>query len=132
MQTIRSAPAGSPRARIPTVAVPAAPIPVHTAYAVPTGRSRRARFKRAKLAIAQTAKSTVGTGLVKPSLASSETANPVSSRPALIRNIQAILLPSAVSPAREPPAGQGRDHIRSTDPGARAPPRTMGPATSGL
>ena len=31
MHMIRSAPAGSPSARIPTVAVPAAPMPVHTA-----------------------------------------------------------------------------------------------------
>ena len=74
-------------------------MPVHTAYAVPTGRSRSARLKSAKLAIAQTAKSTIGMGLVNPWLALSDTANPISRMPALISNIQATVLHSDASPS---------------------------------
>ena len=51
---------------MPTSAVPAAPIPVHTAYADPTSRCRRAKVSSPKLMSAQMAKPIVGTTLVIP------------------------------------------------------------------
>jgi hypothetical protein len=56
----------SPSTAMPTMAVPAAPIPVHTAYAGPTSRCRSATVSRPKLISAQTAKPAVGASRVIP------------------------------------------------------------------
>ncbi len=50
---------GSPKNSMPIAAVPNAPRPVHTAYAVPSDSSRVDRFSRPKLASAQMAKQTL-------------------------------------------------------------------------
>ncbi len=57
--TSLSAAVDSPQRIIPTVAVPAAPVPVHTAYAEPTGRLRSAHDSRLKLDLATEIRSSV-------------------------------------------------------------------------
>jgi len=72
----------SPKSSIPNIATPTAPIPVHTAYAVPTGIVFIAADSNQKLmAIAVTVRSD-GIGLVKPSVYLSPIAHPHSNKPA--------------------------------------------------
>ena len=71
----------SPNKNIPNIATPTAPMPVHTAYAVPTGIVFMAADSNPKLmAIADTVKSE-GISLVKPSVYLSPIAQPHSNRP---------------------------------------------------
>jgi hypothetical protein len=56
----------SPRKIMPIVAVPAAPIPVHTAYAAPTSSSRSATVSKPKLISAHAANPAVGHRFVSP------------------------------------------------------------------
>ena len=50
IEAMRMADVESPKARIPTTNAPTAPIPVHTAYAVPIGMTRCAHRSNAPLA----------------------------------------------------------------------------------
>src|SRR5215469_11017716 len=87
IDTSFSADTDSPRARMPTAVAPAAPMPVHSAYAGPTSSRPTARLSSPKLISAHAAKPTVGHSLVKCALCFSSTANAVSNRPAItIRN----------------------------------------------
>src|SRR5882757_5794452 len=78
---------------IPNTAVPAAPMPVQTAYAVPTGSDLRAIARHRKLAAIATTVSTDGTRREKPSLNFNPTAHAVSNRPATSIKSQAIKPP---------------------------------------
>ena len=53
---------------IPTIATPTAPMPVHTAYAVPNGKVLSAHISKPKLPTPEIAVITLGHSLVKPSL----------------------------------------------------------------
>src|SRR5580693_2854359 len=86
----------SPRNTMPTVAAPAAPIPVQTAYAGPTSSSRSATVSRPKLISADAANAPVGHGCVSPWLSFRNTANAVSNKPAATRITHAIANPSVV------------------------------------
>src|SRR5215469_15425818 len=83
IDTSFSADTDSPRARMPTAAAPAAPMPVHSAYAGPTSSRPTATLSSPKLISAHAAKPTVGHSLVKWALCFSSTANAVSNRPAI-------------------------------------------------
>src|SRR3979409_884400 len=78
---------------MPMTAVPAAPMPVHTAYADPTSSLRSATVSSAKLASAHAAKTAVGQIRVIPWLIFSATAKPVSNRPAATRITHALVSP---------------------------------------
>lgn len=56
MKNTRQKVAGSPNSHMPTIAVPTAPMPVHTAYAVPMGKVCVAFTSSAMLAIRATRK----------------------------------------------------------------------------
>jgi hypothetical protein len=72
----------SPNRNMPNIATPTAPMPVHTAYAVPIGIVFMAAESNHKLiAMADTVKSD-GTGFVKPSVYLSPIAHPHSNKPA--------------------------------------------------
>src|SRR4051794_35288568 len=90
---------------MPITAVPEAPIPVHTAYAGPTSRFRRAIVSKPKLTSAQAAKPVVGQCLVRPWLCLRKTANPVSKTPATTMRNQAI---------DTTPRNAGSAHLRLT------------------
>ncbi len=62
--------------------LPTAPIPVHTAYAVPNGRERSARAINAKLSTIATAVAAVGQNRVRPSEYLSPSAQATSRSPA--------------------------------------------------
>jgi hypothetical protein len=62
--------------------LPTAPIPVHTAYAVPNGSERSASAISAKLDMIATAVAAVGQKRVNPSEYLRPSAQPISSRPA--------------------------------------------------
>jgi hypothetical protein len=96
----------SPRMAIPIAAVPAAPMPVHTAYAGPTSSRRRARLSRPKLISAQAAKPMVGHRWVKCWLCLSRTANPVSNSPAATMRNHAMADPVFPGRVRRPAAGR--------------------------
>jgi hypothetical protein len=70
--------------------VPAAPIPVHTAYAGPTSSFFSDRVNSPKLPSANTAKATVGHSRVKPCDSLRQTAKPVSRSPATTTSSHAI------------------------------------------
>ena len=70
--------------------VPAAPIPVQTAYAMPNGMVSIDRLRNQKLNIAHTPKKTVGITFVKPTESFSEVVKPISKRPAMKRYTQLI------------------------------------------
>ncbi len=92
--TILASVIDSPRAIMPTTAVPAAPMPVHTAYAGPTSRCLSPWLSSAKLISAHTAKPAVGRMRVMPWLCLSRTANPVSKMPAMMTINHAMTPPS--------------------------------------
>jgi hypothetical protein len=75
--------AGSPKRMTPAMAAPTAPVPVHTAYPVPTGRVRSATASRTMLRISVTTNSTVGPAFENPSDCLSASAQIVSNRPAM-------------------------------------------------
>src|SRR5262249_14614828 len=82
---------GSSKRYIPRSAVPVVPMPVQTAYAVPTERLRSASPSRPRLmSIAKTVNN-VGTVRVKPSVNFSPMAQPVSKNPAIIKMAHAII-----------------------------------------
>ena len=77
---------------IPAIAVPAAPMPVHTAYEVPIGSPPLiALFRKKKLKVIHTAKLREGHSLEKFSEYFSETVKPISNSPPMIRNNQGII-----------------------------------------
>jgi hypothetical protein len=81
---------GSLKKIIPTIAVPAAPIPVHTAYAVPTGRTLSDQLSSEKLPAAKTKNPKLGHNFVKPLESLSIVAKPTSRKPAVITAIHAM------------------------------------------
>lgn len=85
MQARRSALAGSPSMTMPKMAVPTVPMPVHTAYPVPSGSWRSARPSRPTLPPMAPRVSTDGASRVKPSVYFNPTAQPTSSKPAMNR-----------------------------------------------
>jgi hypothetical protein len=84
---------GSLKNRIPMSAVPAAPIPVHTAYAVPRGKTSVALYNRYILKLTQTKNPNSQKKAVLPLLSfafARQVVNPTSNKPAMINKIQAI------------------------------------------
>ncbi len=75
---------------MPNTPVPTAPMPVHTAYAVPTGRSFSASASPTILPAAATRNPTLGHSFEKPSDCFSRSAQTISSKPAARSNGQAI------------------------------------------
>lgn len=73
----------SPKSAMPTMAVPAAPMPVHTAYAVPTGIVFSACARQAKLAIIAAMVMTLGQRREKPCVYFKPIAHPISNTPAM-------------------------------------------------
>mgnify|MGYP007004945804 CR=1 FL=1 len=86
---IRATDTGSLKKIIPTIAVPAAPIPVQTAYAVPTGRTLSDQLSSEKLPAANTKNPKLGQSLVNPLESLSIVAKPTSRNPAVMTAIQA-------------------------------------------
>src|SRR5690606_19008183 len=82
--------AGSPRATMPTMDAPAAPMPVQTAYAVPTGTVFMACAGSAKLAVSVTSVTTLGTTFVQPSVNLRPTAQTISRTPAITSSVHAM------------------------------------------
>jgi len=77
---------------MPAIAVPAAPMPVHTAYEVPIGKPPLiALFRKKKLREIQTMKLSDGHNFVKFSEYFSEIVNPISNNPPMTRNNQGII-----------------------------------------
>jgi hypothetical protein len=72
--------------------LPTAPMPVHTAYAVPKGSERNAHAIRAKLETIATAVAAVGQNFVSPSEYFSPSAQPTSSNPAPSNASQALMV----------------------------------------
>ncbi len=70
---------------IPNIAVPAAPIPVHTAYAVPIGILFNVLARQVKLNALKKIKRNAGFSFVKPSEYFNEIANAISKSPLLLR-----------------------------------------------
>src|SRR5262249_16110980 len=88
----------SPSASMPTIATPNAPIPTHTAYAVPTGKLFNATESITKLVTAAARPIVLGQKRVNPSANFSATAHTISRRPAPIKMVQAM----AVLPLTRP------------------------------
>src|SRR5690606_16728013 len=82
MQPSRSGFADSPSSAMPSKAVPAAPTPVQTAYAVPAGSARIASASNQKLTAAPTITTTDGHSFENPSLYFSPSAQTISNSPA--------------------------------------------------
>src|ERR1700761_3007197 len=78
----------SPIITIPKMNAPTAPIPVHTAYAVPSGNWRMAMASSTKLPSAVTTVNTDGQSRGKPSEVLRPAAHATSSKPAINRRIQ--------------------------------------------
>lgn len=93
MQAMRDAERGSPNIAMPKMATPTAPIPVQTAYPVPTGMVLSACANSAKLPTIATSVPTLGQNLVKPAVNFKPTAQAISSNPATINVSQFILAP---------------------------------------
>ena len=87
---IRAIETGSLKIIIPKIAVPAAPIPVQTAYAVPIGRTFSDQASNEKLPEANTRNPMLGQIFVKLFESLSIVAKPTSSTPAVMTAIQAI------------------------------------------
>jgi hypothetical protein len=90
MQTNLMGVGGSPRNIIPKMAVPAAPMPVQTAYPVPTGSVRRESERRNTLDNPAAIVISVGISRVKPSDIFMHKANAISRMPAILNNAHAI------------------------------------------
>lgn len=76
---------GSLKKIIPTKTVPTAPIPVHTAYAVPKGKVTVALFKNTKLIIAQIRNPSPHFKFAKLLDNFKQVVKPISKHPAIIR-----------------------------------------------
>jgi hypothetical protein len=87
---IRAIETGSLKRTIPKIAVPAAPIPVQTAYAVPMGKTFSDQASNEKLPDAKTKNPILGHTFVKLFESLSIVAKPTSSTPAVMTAIQAI------------------------------------------
>ena len=74
--------------------LPTAPMPVHTAYAVPNGNERSASAISAKLRMIATAVAAVGQNRVSPSEYLSPSAQAISSRPAPSNASHPLMMPS--------------------------------------
>ena len=81
---IRAIDTGSLKITIPRIAVPAAPIPVQTAYAVPIGRTSSDQASNEKLPEAKTKNPMLGQIFVKLFESLSIVAKPTSSNPAVM------------------------------------------------
>jgi hypothetical protein len=81
---IRAIEIGSLKTTIPKIAVPAAPIPVQTAYAVPMGRVFRDQANKEKLPDAKSRNPMLGQIFVKLFESLSIVAKPTSRRPAVM------------------------------------------------
>ena len=89
-QPMRNTSADSPNTSMPTIMVPAAPIPVHNAYAVPNGTDLSENASKAKLKIIAEIIPRVGQNLVKPSEDFMPSAQATSSKPASRRASHAV------------------------------------------
>ena len=67
---------------MPAIAAPTAPVPVHTAYPVPTGSERNASASNTMLSTIVTTNRTVGPSFENPSDSLSASAQTVSNNPA--------------------------------------------------
>jgi hypothetical protein len=81
---MRAIDTGSLKITIPRIAVPAAPIPVQTAYAVPMGRVLRDQASNEKLPDAKSRNPMLGQIFVKLFESLSIVAKPTSRRPAVM------------------------------------------------
>jgi hypothetical protein len=81
---MRAIETGSLKTIIPRIAVPAAPMPVHTAYAVPIGRTLSDQASKEKLPDANTKNPMLGHTFVKLLESFNIVAKPTSSNPAVI------------------------------------------------
>src|SRR5262245_56579167 len=88
MLAMRPMLAASPSNTTPSTAVPTAPTPTQTAYAVPTGSAFTAMPSSAMLRSSATAVQTVGQRRVKPAVYLSPIAQPTSNSPATISTSQ--------------------------------------------
>jgi hypothetical protein len=77
---------------MPNIATPTAPIPVQTAYAVPSGKVLSAHINKPKLPIPDKAVTTLGQSLVKPWLYLRLKAKIISTNPAENKSNHAINL----------------------------------------
>lgn len=87
--------AGSLKTRIPTITLPTAPIPVHTAYAVPIGNSFVALTKSNMLIDRQNKNPPYQNHMVVPDVSLAfprQAANATSNKPAIMSRIQFNLL----------------------------------------
>jgi hypothetical protein len=91
-QAMRYASADPPNTSMPVIMVPAAPIPVHSAYAVPNGTDLSENASRAKLEIIADSIAMVGQNLVKPSENFRVSAQTTSSKPASGRASHAVTM----------------------------------------
>jgi hypothetical protein len=87
---IRETETGSLKISIPKIAVPAAPIPVQTAYAVPLGKTLSDQAKSEKLPVAKTRNPILGQIFVKLFESFNMLAKPTSRKPAVITASHAI------------------------------------------
>lgn len=92
MKNNRNIDIGSLKINIPNIAVPAAPIPVHTAYAVPIGILFRVFERHIKLNAPKKINRRVGLSFVKPSEYFNEIARATSKSTANIKRSQYIRL----------------------------------------
>jgi len=90
---MRAIDTGSLNKTIPKIAVPAAPIPVQTAYAVPIGRTFSDQASNEKLPEANTRNPMLGQILVKLFESLSIVAKPTSRSPAVMTAIHANSIP---------------------------------------
>lgn len=90
--------ADSPKSTIPNATVPTEPMPVHTAYAVPSGRLRVATPTRPRLSTIMRTVAIDGQSRVNPSEYFSPIENPVSNTPATTRIDQAYCFVHTPSP----------------------------------
>src|SRR6516165_2545752 len=98
---------------MPTRMVPTAPIPVHTAYAVPKGSDRSASDIKAKLSAIATMVAMVGQNLVSPSEYFSPSAQATSNSPAARSAAQALIL--FLAPAQVQPDTTSVQRIKPVD-----------------
>jgi len=91
MKNIRQKVAGSLKYIIPIITVPTAPMPVHTAYAVPIGKVCEALFNSIKLRAMHIKKPMLHFKLLKLFESFKHVVKPTSKRPAIIKIIQFML-----------------------------------------
>ena len=84
---------GSLKISIPKIAVPVAPIPVQTAYAVPIGKVFAASASSEKLIAEHTKNPMEGSSRLNPSESFRKVANPTSNNPATKMSSHAMVTP---------------------------------------